>query len=224
MCFCCAIAHTVFVSCSFFAKTQELVIDIPADNKGQPVDYWRVCVAGLGMERDGDLQSGGSLQSNASLQTVAAPQSNDSLQTAVVPQSNDSLQTVAPGFREYLIPAGGALLVDVPKNSAVSVLAYPQSNGDTSLGQEQKPWGTIYPWYRELQPQDGFAAHILYRLYSSADYTHQSAAQVQDYLSRFNWKKFVELCRTMPDLWLSDSDKVVQDIALGKFKKTDLSQ
>ncbi len=129
MCFCCAIAHTVFVSCSFFAKTQELVIDIPGDNCGQSVDYWRVCLAGVGSwQSDEALQRDGGWQRDVALQTSAAPQNT-------------------PFLREYIIPAGGALLVDVPKNCAVSVLAYPKSDTDTALFQDEKPWVTIYPWY-----------------------------------------------------------------------------
>lgn len=127
-------------------------------------------------------------------------------------------------FREYSVPAGGALLLDLPKNYAAAVLAYPLAEENVADADVLKPWGAVFPWYTELAEQDGFAATVLYRLYRSADYSLQSGDQIRDFAGRFNWKRFVPLCRKLSNQWLVDGTRVVQAIAAGKFKKTDLGE
>ena len=103
--------------------------------------------------------------------------------------------------------------LDLPKNEALGILAYPVKNG-----RRQKPFGTIYPYSVEISCKDGFAAYIVDRLYRGS---RKSVPQTQDFVSRFNWPRFVESCAAFENPWNLDGDRIVKSIASGRFKKSD---
>lgn len=103
--------------------------------------------------------------------------------------------------------------LDLPKNVALGILAYPVKNG-----RRQKPFGAIYPYSVEISCKDGFAAYIVDRLYRGS---RKSVPQTQDFVSRFNWPRFVESCAAFENPWNLDGDRIVKSIASGRFKKSD---
>jgi hypothetical protein len=109
------------------------------------------------------------------------------------------------------------------KNFATPVLAWRPAR--------EKPLGTIYPYKTTLTFEDGFAADILRTLYAGAEKsgtdgkaatTPQSALQVKEFLSKFNWSRFMEACTTYEDAWLLDRARILEKIATGTFKESDM--
>ncbi|MBQ5492119.1 MAG: hypothetical protein IIT68_08735 [Treponema sp.] len=82
-----------------------------------------------------------------------------------------------------------------------------------------KPYGMIIPYTNSLNQKDGFSAELLRALYVSAQ--NGTPAQVQNYLSRFDWVRFMQTCRTYEDPWLLDKERLMKAIAGGSFKKSD---
>ncbi|MGN0729843.1 hypothetical protein [Treponema sp.] len=107
---------------------------------------------------------------------------------------------------------GNSFTAEVNKNEATALVAYSCS--------EKKICGTIYPYSMELTFQDGFAAEILLSLSaSSAD----SDSSKNEYLSKFNWSRFMEECRVFEEnTWKLDKERIMTKISSGNFKKTDL--
>ena len=52
------------------------------------------------------------------------------------------------------------------------------------------------------------------------DLTHTAA---NEYLSKFNWQKFMEECRIFEEnVWKLDKERIMKKISSGNFKKSDL--
>lgn len=82
-------------------------------------------------------------------------------------------------------------------------------------------YGTIYPFSKKLTKQDAFASDILQTLYASSKKSG-SSMQIENYLARFNWERFLEKSRQIENPWNLDRQKILNDIASGTFKVTDL--
>ncbi len=104
-------------------------------------------------------------------------------------------------------------ILDLPKNVVVGVLVYPIKNGRRLL-----PLGAIYPFETLVTKKNGYAAYIADRLYRSST---DRPNQVQDFVSRFNWKKFIQTVEGFENPWFLDTDRIVKAIAAGNLKKTD---
>lgn len=101
------------------------------------------------------------------------------------------------------------------KNAVVPVLAFCEG--------EAFPRGTILPFEKRLSAEDGFAASILMGLYAGSDCSgEQTFVQVQEFISHFNWKRFIEECRLLEDPWSLDRELIMQNIATQTFSKRDL--
>ena len=81
------------------------------------------------------------------------------------------------------------------------------------------PYGLIFPHTKTLSQKDSFAAELLRALYVSAQ--NDSPVQVQNYLARFDWIRFMQTCRTYEDPWLLNKERLMKAIASGSFKKSD---
>ena len=124
--------------------------------------------------------------------------------------------------------------IAVMRNCALPVLAYPADETDctsfvkqqftttVSYVPEQKPLGAIYPYGTSLTLGNGFAADILKTLYGGASEGSGTAAQVREYLSRFNWTRLMEACDSYEDAWLLDRGRILEGIANGTFKASSL--
>ena len=106
------------------------------------------------------------------------------------------------------------ITLTLSKNSTAAILAYPIIDG-----KKEKPLGCIYPYSNEIQTENGFSASILYTLYLSSS---DNPKQLQDYLARFNWERFMDCISEIQDPWQLDTERILQKIASGKFKKNDL--
>ncbi len=129
----------------------------------------------------------------------------DFWQISVFDGENETLFSMENGADSFSL--------DLPKNVALGILAYPVKNG-----RRQKPFGAIYPYFVEISCKDGFAAYIVDRLYRGS---RKSVPQTQDFVSRFNWPRFVESCAAFENPWNLDGDRIVKSIASGRFKKSD---
>ncbi len=117
-----------------------------------------------------------------------------------------------------LCAGGGQVLsVTVSKNACTPVLVYYYASLAEKLS---SPYGLIYPHTTELSQRDGFAAEILRSLYAGSRASEPVA--VQDYLARFNWMRFMELCRTYEDPWILNREMILEGIASGTFKKSSM--
>lgn len=82
-------------------------------------------------------------------------------------------------------------------------------------------YGTIYPFSNRLTKQDAFASDILQTLYFCSKESG-SSSQLDNYLARFNWERFLEKIREKENPWNLDRQKILSSIASGTFKVTDL--
>jgi len=155
-----------------------------------------------------------------------------------VPEKYDSVSTWRLVYtdcdntpREVVMHSTETIPLDVAKNSCTPLLAYPvfdirtASNPaplkiTTTYAPVDRPLGAIYPYRCTLSYADGFAADILCTLYTSCS-KENTPAQVQRYLARFNWMRFMELCYSYKDPWLLDRERILLNIADGTFRKTD---
>lgn len=104
----------------------------------------------------------------------------------------------------------GIILLDVNKNIPFPLLVY--------SGDNLEVYGAIYPFTDKVTREDAFAASILLGLYSGAwRNREQSFAQVQDYLSYFNWSAFMKDCHDIEDIWSLDRQNIMENIAAGTF-------
>ncbi len=107
---------------------------------------------------------------------------------------------------------GQKFSLDVYKNEATAILAYDTINKCFC--------GTIYPYGNSLTAQDAFAAEILLTLTLGST---NSLSSTKDYLSKFNWERFLSECREFgDDVQKLDKNRITEKISLGTFRKTDL--
>ena len=104
--------------------------------------------------------------------------------------------------------------MELPKNVVLGILAYPVKDGKM-----HDPCGAVYPYSSALDEKGGFCAYIADRLYRGSS---ESKEISQDYISRFNWQKFINACNDFENPWNLDADRIVEKIASGTFKKSDL--
>ncbi|MBR6295982.1 MAG: hypothetical protein IKR40_05855 [Treponema sp.] len=106
------------------------------------------------------------------------------------------------------------LELELPKNCPAGILVYPVE--DSVRG---KPLGALYPFQDEISVAGGFVAYIADRLYRGAENDAESS---RDYIARFNWPRFIEVCSEAEDPWRLDCERIVSAIASGSFKKSDV--
>ena len=128
---------------------------------------------------------------------------------------SDGLHGQSAGEEPLTVAPGGEAQVTVSKNATCVILAYPVYGGARAA----HPLGQLYPMDTALSAEHGFAASIACTLYLSA--TDEPAA-LQDYVARFNWPRFIECAATFDDPWQLDTERILQKIASGTFKKSDL--
>lgn len=105
-----------------------------------------------------------------------------------------------------------SFFLELDKNEASAVLTFVEEN--------ELPYGAIYPYEKEMSRESAFAAEILHTLTVNSS---ASDKQTKSYLSRFNWKRFLEETKLLgDDVWLLNKEHIMQKIACGTFKKTDL--
>ncbi len=106
---------------------------------------------------------------------------------------------------------GKIFRAEVEKNCATAILAYDENS--------VHPFGAIYPYTGDLDECGGFAAEVLFSLTVSAE---NSDEEKSEFLSKFNWARFLDECRKFgSDVWKLDKEKIMQKISSGSFKKTD---
>ena len=107
-----------------------------------------------------------------------------------------------------------SLSVIVEKNTPIGILVYPVVSSVKG-----RPLGALYPFQSEISETGGFVAYIAERLYRGSE---NDGACSRDYLARFNWPKFIEICNEVDDPWKLDSERIISAIASGTFKKSDI--
>lgn len=123
-----------------------------------------------------------------------------------------SIKTSREPESEELFVLGETFYSEVNKNEATALIAYSYT--------DEKIYGAIYPYGKSLTYSDGFAAEVLFSISASSE---DSNSRKNDYLSKFNWQKFMEECRTFEeDAWKLDKERIMKKISAGNFKKTDL--
>ena len=123
--------------------------------------------------------------------------------------------------RGQTLAGGESVNILFPVNTVSAVVAYPVING-----KKERPAGLIFPYSNTLKEEEGYAAYILYRLYTQNESPDKDG--VREFLSCFNWPHFVEVCEdfneTKGDIWETDTDAVVCAIANASFKKSILKK
>lgn len=109
---------------------------------------------------------------------------------------------------------GKGFSLELPKNVVLGILAFPVKD-DKRL----TPFGAVYPYSTHLDFKNGFTALLIERLYRGSLDTQ---AQTQDFISRFNWPKLVDLCSDFENPWDLDAQRIITAIASGRFKKSDV--
>lgn len=129
-----------------------------------------------------------------------------------LPQSESwTVKTSRNSSSEEFSVDGNSFYFSVNKNEATAILAY--------SGGHARPCGAIYPYSTSLSFQDGFAAEVLFTLCAASA---SSAAGTHEYLSKFNWQRFMEECAAFGEQsWKLDKERIMQKISSGTFKKTD---
>ena len=123
-----------------------------------------------------------------------------------------SVKTSRQPESEEIFVLGKSFYSEVTKNEATALLAYSHS--------DKKIYGTIYPYGNDLTYLVGFAAEVLFSISAS---TLDSDSCKNEYLSKFNWQKFMEECRIFEEnVWKLDKERIMKKISSGNFKKTDL--
>lgn len=116
-------------------------------------------------------------------------------------------------------PAAKSLTIEVPKNYPCAIMAFPIT--EHAAGGEKKssffqPCGALYPMNRKsLSWDQGFSATILSLLYKNSGFKIETA----EFLSLFNWVKFVEKNNTSASSnpWLLDKSEILKCIRDKKF-------
>lgn len=78
--------------------------------------------------------------------------------------------------------------------------------------------GAIYPYSLKLVEEDYFAASVLDLLYKGSNNGTQK--EIGEFLSHFNWNKFMEECRNIDDTTKLNKSKIANAIATDSFSKS----
>lgn len=105
--------------------------------------------------------------------------------------------------------------IEVNKNSCTGIFAFsPDDISDNS-----KNFGCIYPYSTKLCIEDSFASKTLFLLSAGSSHNFQ---QTQNFLNHFNWQRFLKDCREKENIWSCNMEIIMQKIANGTYKKSDL--
>ncbi len=74
---------------------------------------------------------------------------------------------------------------------------------------DSKPKGCIYPISTEIDIYGGFAAWILYRIMLQ---TNENKQLAQEYLSHFNWQRFINYIQKYENPWMLNQDIIIENI------------
>ena len=130
-----------------------------------------------------------------------------------LPYSSVWSVTTTTGSGQEFSVTGTSFTADVAKNEATALLAVDEVSGVSGY-----TCGTIYPYGHALNYVDGFAASVLYTMLASTTDDRDAA---KEYLSSFNWVRFMEACREYgEDVWSLDKEYIMQKIASGSFRVT----
>lgn len=141
----------------------------------------------------------------------------ESVEFSISPASKNTggwkiLSSEVPGEPLYLAADNYDFELELQPNAFTAVLAYTDGSAF--------PLGAIYPCTTILNAQDGFAADVFYTLINLP--SEENAAQVKEYLNYFNWQRLMTECRKYENPWNLDKNHLVQSIASGTFKLSDI--
>ncbi len=95
------------------------------------------------------------------------------------------------------------ITLNIKKNRLTPVLLF-------SSSVDAEPLGCIYPFSTTLSIHGGFTSWILYRLLIASnnqiDLTH-------NYLSHFNWERFMQTIQEYENPWILNQDLIIENIA-----------
>ncbi len=89
------------------------------------------------------------------------------------------------------------------KNRLTPILCY-------TSDYDEKPLGCVYPFSTELDVHGGFAAWVVYKLLCCSN---EEPSLVHEYLTHFNWKKFLEILRKYENPWILDQELIFENIS-----------
>lgn len=92
--------------------------------------------------------------------------------------------------------------IQLKKNKITPILLF-NSELDT------KPLGCIYPFSTTYDIHSGFAAWILYKLLVCSNENYHD---VYEYVSHFNWERFIEEIKKYEDPWMLNQDILFENI------------
>ena len=111
------------------------------------------------------------------------------------------------GEETYIFSKGEKIELNVTENIPLAITV--ENSG-------RKNYGALYPFQTEISLKNGFASSILRTLYNgSQDY--QDFSLIQEYIVRFNWKRFLEELDKVENVWLLDSNLIINSIASDTF-------
>ncbi len=108
------------------------------------------------------------------------------------------------------------LLLPAKKNIPFPLVVYVK-------GKSLEAYGAIFPYTKQVSKKGELAASVLQGLYAGAEKSDkQTFSKVQEYLSYFNWQKFMKECEALEEADKVDRQKIMEDIAAGTFSKSSL--
>ena len=117
----------------------------------------------------------------------------------------------------------GSVILELPKNYAVPVLVFSGASeaimaGDNiaTVSEYRNQYGMIYPYTVGVSEKDAFASSVLFTMYAASS---SGLKETEEYLSSFNWGKFIELCDEYENPWKLNKQKIMEAIADGSFSK-----
>lgn len=112
--------------------------------------------------------------------------------------------------------------IEVNKNSCTGIFAFcpsELSSVSNDICDNSKNFGCIYPYSTKLCTEDSFASKTLFLLSAGSSHNFQ---QTQNFLNHFNWQRFLKDCREQENIWSCNMEIIMQKIANGTYKKSDL--
>ena len=117
--------------------------------------------------------------------------------------------------KSFIVKDADSFSITLSKNYAIPVLVYPVEDGKTL----SRPYGAVYPYSNIISFKDGFSAFITLSLYL---YSEDARDAVRDYISYFNWERFISVIQEYEDPWKLDATKIIDSIKSGSFRITDI--
>lgn len=105
--------------------------------------------------------------------------------------------------------------IEVNKNSCSAIFAFSPND----ISDNSKNFGCIYPYSAKLCTEDSFASKTLFLLSAGSSHNFH---QTQNFLNHFNWQRFLKDCREKENIWSCNMEIIMQKIANGTYKKSDL--